>query len=160
MNEDVNEQILSELRSLRRHTQLSAYMAIVCVAIAIGFGTWLRFERERSSRAYYQSRSAAQPGSSVQPSQETVWPTIEAALDQGDNRKALTLAQSFVARQPRYHYSHATLGSVYVAIGDYTNAEAAYMKAVELYPFEDHEKALASIRKRLATDRGTSAQAR
>ena len=72
----------------------------------------------------------------------------------------LSLAQSFVARLPNYHYTHACLGGVYVAMNDFTNAEAAYVRAVELYPAEEHEKALAAVRKRLARERGTQAQAR
>jgi hypothetical protein len=35
-------------------------------------------------------------------------------------------------------------------MNDFTNAEAAYAQAVELYPIAEHEKALAAIRKRLA----------
>src|SRR3954469_4482813 len=96
MSDGITEEILSELRSLRRHTQFGAYATVVVIAFAIGFATWLRFDRGRSWRAHYQSGSPAQSTSSTQASQETVWPSIEAALDQGDNRKALTLAQSFV----------------------------------------------------------------
>jgi len=152
---DTNQEILNELRSLRRHTQFSAYVAVLLVALGIAYLTWLRLEQKRAWQAYYQSRPATPQQNAAQNTQESVWPSIDAALDRGDNQKALSIAQSFVARQPGYHYSHASLGTVYVAMGDFTNAEAAYLRAVELFPSEDHEKVLAAIRKRLARDRGT-----
>jgi cytochrome c-type biogenesis protein CcmH/NrfG len=112
--------------------------------------------RSRSARdvdAYQRSQHASADSGDA-------WTDIQAALDRGDNQKALSLAKRFVARQPGYHYSHATLGSVYVAMNDFTNAESAYVRAVDLYPVEEHEKALAAIRKRLARERGAQAQAR
>jgi|ERR1043166_6529800 cytochrome c-type biogenesis protein CcmH/NrfG len=157
MNDEINQEILNELRSLRRHSQVAFYISLLFMAVAIGGVTWLRLER--FWRGYSQPRSAAPSGISAQ-AQETAWPGIAAALDQGDNQKALALAQSFVARQPGYHYAHATLGSVYVAMGNFTNAEAAYLRAIELYPDEENEKALAAIRKRLARERGTQVQVR
>ena len=146
MNEDINQEILSELRRMRRSSEVAVYFAIVFVVAGVGYVAWLRHERERSSQAYYQSRSSAQT---------SAWQGTESALDRGDNAKALSIAQSFAARQPAYHYAHACLGSVYVAMGDFTNAEAAYARAVELYPDENHKKALAAIRKGLAGQRAT-----
>ena len=160
MNEDTNQEILSELRSLRRSTQVSAFLAIIVLALGIGYVTWLRLEQKRASQARYQSRSATPSQSAAQDTQEGVWTSIDAALDRGDNQKALSIAQSFVARQPGYYYSHASLGNVYLAMNDFTNAEAAYLHAVQLYPAEEYEKALAAIRKRLARDRGSEAQVR
>ena len=135
-----------------------AYFGILFLAAIMAWATWLQFERQRAMQAIYQSRPSAPTRSSAQETQESAWQSIDAALDRGDNQQALSNALNFVARQPGYHYSHASLGSVYVAIGDFTNAETAYLRAVELFPAEDHEKALAAIRKRLARDRGTEAK--
>jgi tetratricopeptide (TPR) repeat protein len=157
MNGDTNQEILNELRSLRRHSQVAAFVTIFVLAVAIAYLTWLRLEQQRARQAYYQSRTATPSQIPAQNTQETVWPTIEAALDRGEYQKALSIAQSFVTRQPGYHYAHASLGAVYVAMNDFTNAEAAYLRAVQLYPIEEHEKALTAIRKRLARDRGTEA---
>ena len=85
---------------------------------------------------------------------EDPWTKADAALNQGDNKKALSIAKEFCALQPNYHYAHAVLGSVYVALNDLPNAELAYVRAVELYPAEEHEKALAAVRKRLIKHRG------
>lgn len=89
-----------------------------------------------------------------------MWSSIELALDRGDNKSALSIARGCVTRQPNYHYAYATLGSVFVAIGDFTNAESAYMRSVELLPVEENEKILTAIRKRLARERAAPAQVR
>ena len=155
---DTNQEILNELRSLRRHSQVGAYVAILCIGALMGWATWLQFQRQRAMQAISQSRSAAPARTVTQDVQESVWPSIDAALDRGDNQQALSIAQSYVGRQPGYHYAHACLGNVHVALGDFTNAETAYLRAVELFPSEDHEKMLVAIRKRLARDRGKEAQ--
>src|ERR1041385_2452574 len=135
MNEDINREILNELRKSRRVGQAMAGAALVMLGLSIGFLEWRKYQRDQAWNAYYQARGSTQTNqarSSTQDNQEIVWPSIAAALDRGDNQRALSIAQNLVTRQPRYHYSYATLGCVYVAIGDMTNAEAAYMRAIEL----------------------------
>ena len=149
MNQDINAEILAELRSIRRHSQYSAYFSIMFMLIFVAYISWSVRERQGMWSGRPQSQSATP--TSVFSSAE-VWSKISAALDEGDNQKALSVAQDYVARQPNYYYSHATLGSAYIAIGDFTNAEAAYARAVDLYPDEEYEKALAAVRKRLARD--------
>ena len=157
MNEDNNQEILQELRRLRRSSQWSVYLCVLAFGV---LGAYFAFIRPQSGRsrfardvdAYQRVQQPADGGDA--------WTDIQAALDRGDNQKALTLAKSFVTRQPGYHYSHATLGSVYVAMNDFTNAETSYARAVELYPVEEHEKALAAVCKRLARERGAQAQVR
>jgi len=148
MNEDINQEILSELRRLRRSSQWSVYMCVLAFAVLAAYFAFVRPQlgRSRFARDVDAYQRAQQPSADS----GDVWTDIQAVLDRGDNQKALALAKSFVTRQPSYHYSHATLGSVYVAMNDFTNAESAYARAVELYPVEEHEKALAAIRKRLA----------
>src|SRR6266540_3734068 len=146
MNGDINQEILNELRRLRRLSQWSVYLCLLVLGV---FAAYITFFRPQLLR----SRSARD-------SQATVWSSIEAALDRCDNQRALSIAQSFVQRQPGYHYAHAILGSVYVAMSDFTNAEAAYVRAFELYPTAEHEKALAAIRQRLARERAKEAQAK
>ena len=159
MNDDLNKEILSELRRLRCLVQTSVWLSVLAFAVLVVYFVYARPQilRSRSVRAVdgYQQRAE-------QPSDDTSdpWTGIQAALDHGEYQKALSLAQQFIARQSNYHYSHATLGSVYVAMNDFTNAEAAYLRAVELYPAEEHEKALAAIRKRLARDAAPTSQGR
>jgi tetratricopeptide (TPR) repeat protein len=149
MNPDINAEILAELRSMRRHNQLGAYFTVLMVLIFIAYISWSVRERQSTWSGRQQSQSA--PRANVVNSEE-IWSKISAALDDGDNQEALSIARNFVARRPNYYYSHATLGSTYIAIGDFTNAEAAYARVVDLYPDEEYEKALAAVRKRLARD--------
>ncbi len=158
MNGDINQEILNELRRLRRLSQWSVYLCLLVLGVFAAYITFFRPQLLRS-RSARDAQATVRQGSAPD-SQETVWSSIEAALDRGDNQRALSIAQSFVQRQPGYHYAHAILGSVYVAMSDFTNAEAAYVRAFELYPTAEHEKALAAIRQRLARERAKEAQAK
>ena len=148
MNEDINQEILRELRRLRRSSQWSVYLCLLALGLLAAYFAFIRPQlvRSRFARDVDGYQRTQQPfANSGDP-----WADVRTALDRGDNQKALSLAKSLVARQPDDHYSHATLGSVHVAMNDFTNAEVPYARAVELYPVEDNEKALAAIRKRLA----------
>lgn len=158
MNEDINREILNELRKLRRWSQGSVYLGLLALGVLAAYIAFYRPQLLRSRSAHDPQATLRQ--GSAQESQETVWSSIETALDRGDNQRALSIAQSFVQRQPGYHYAHAILGSVYVAMSDFTNAEAAYVRAFELYPAAEHEKALAAIRQRLTRERAKEAQAK
>ena len=150
MNQDSNAEILAELRSLRRHNQFGAYFSIMFMLIVVAYISWS--VRERQGAWAGSPRSQAAPPANTFSSAD-VWSKISTALDEGDDHKALSIARDFVARRPDYYYSHATLGSAYIALGDFTNAETAYSRAVDLYPEEEYEKALGAVRKRLARDR-------
>ena len=156
MNQDTNQEILNELRKLRRQSQLSVYLSLLALAVLAAYVAFLRPQLVRSTGV--RDILAKQSPAVAQDAPSGVWPSIEAALDRGDNKGALSIARGFVARQPNYHYAHATLGSVLMATGDFTNAETAYQRAVELLPVEENEKMLTAIRKRLARERATPAQ--
>ena len=158
MNEDINQEILNELRKLRRQSQISVYMSLLALAVLAGYFAFLRPQLYRTSAV--REILATQRPAATPEAPAAVWSSIESALDRGDNKSALSIARGYVARQPGYHYAHATLGSVYVATGDLTNAEVAYCRAVELYPIEEHEKPLAAIRKRLARERAGQGQSK
>lgn len=152
MNEDVNAEILAELRSLRRHSQYGSYASFLFVLVAVAFLSWWVLERQRGGAL----ASRPKPASTF--SSGEVWSRVSDALDEGDNEKAVSIAKDFVTRRPNYWYAHDTLGATYVAMGDFTNAEPAYARAVELYPDEETEKTLAAIRRRLANDRARGAK--
>ena len=152
MNQEVNAEILAELRTLRRHTQYGAYSSFLFVLVAVAFLSWWVLERQRGGALTSQPKPASTFNSGE------VWSRISAALDEGDNGRALSIANDFVARRPNYWYAHDILGTTYIAMGDFTNAESAYVRGVELYPDEEMEKTLATIRKRLANDRAARAK--
>jgi cytochrome c-type biogenesis protein CcmH/NrfG len=151
MSEDVNQEILREVRRLRRSNQWSACLCLLAFGLLAVYFIFARpqFLRSRFAREVDTYQRVQQPVNAAMDASDP-WTQIQAALDRGDNREALSVARDFVAQAPGYHYAHACLGSVYVAMNDFTNAEAAVIRAVELYPCEEHEKALAAIRKRLA----------
>jgi cytochrome c-type biogenesis protein CcmH/NrfG len=126
MSEDINREMLVELRKLKR----MFYVFLFAVIVA-------------SMPAFYAgfTRGASQADS---------WERVTTAMRHQDFSAALSMAQVLVARQPKYYYGHAYLGAIYLAMDDVTNAEAQYSRAYELFPNEEAEKDLAAVRKRLA----------
>jgi len=142
MNDNINQELLTELRKLRWSSQLATWVFVVVVVASVAYIAQLRHERQ----TYNQTRQ----------SQPRPWDEVNAAMDRLDYPKALSLAQALVARQTNYYYGHAYLGNIYLALGDATNAEAHYLRAYELWPDEGNEKSLSAIRKRLARDRSAT----
>jgi tetratricopeptide (TPR) repeat protein len=126
MSEDINQEILKELRKSRRSNQ-----AILVVASLVIIITAISSRLKPSSQWHS-------------------WTEVDSAMRQSDFPKALSLAQGNVALQPDYYYGHAYLGAIYLAMDDVTNSEAQYLRAYELFPGEDNAKNLAAVRKRLA----------
>jgi cytochrome c-type biogenesis protein CcmH/NrfG len=126
MTDGINEEILLELRKLKRAT----YLIMVFVLLSI-------------LPAFYYSFRRAQPAANS-------WDTVNTAMRRQDFRAALSQARSFVTAQPYYHYGHAYLGAIYLAMGDVTNAHTCYLHAYELFPNEQNEKDLDAVRKRLS----------
>jgi len=125
MSDDINQQILAEIRKSRRSTQilLSVIGAILLLA------------------TFYRQKPA-EPAHS--------WSAVQTAIRQLDYQRALSLAQANVAVQPSDYYGHSYLGIIYLAMGDVTNSEAEYLRAYQLFPSEENEKSLSAVRKRLA----------
>jgi cytochrome c-type biogenesis protein CcmH/NrfG len=144
MSDDINQDLLSELRKLRRANQVGMWLAVVVVTAGLAYVAVLRHDLQRSSR----TRAAAQQ------SQPHPWDEVKAAMDRLDYPKALSLAQAIAARHTNDSYGHAYLGNIYLALDDVTNAEVHYLRAYDLWPDEDNEKSLLTIRKRLANERG------
>ncbi len=161
MNEDIDREILSELRNLRKVNQRAFWFNVVSIVVLLlfcGYALW-RMARLRAASSRRQDfvqaveKADSSRGTAQRKEEEpSSWSDIAAALDRGDNAKALAIAKLMVSRQPKYHYSHSCLGSVYIALADFTNAETAFRTCYELYPCEENEKSLAAVRKRLAND--------
>jgi tetratricopeptide (TPR) repeat protein len=155
--------MLSELRRLRRSSEVAAYFALAVLVLAGGYIYWRvrqPLQRSRLAQGIEQAqqeertRQAQRPRPSAQAAQSRPWAEVSEAMDRVDYPKAISLLQGLIARQPSYYYGYAYLGNVYVAMGDFTNAEAQYLRACELFPDDENEKTLAVIRKRLARERG------
>ena len=129
MSEDINREVLVELRKLKRVFNL------ILVFVIAG-----------SVPAFYAFYAGFRRGVSKADS----WDQVTAAMRHQDFSRALSMGQALVAGQPDYYYGHAYLGAIYLAKGDITNAEAQYSRAYELFPNEQTEKDLAAVRKRKA----------
>ena len=127
MSDDINQEILAELRKVRRMFYLTLAFVIVGALPAFYGG-------------FSRGVSQAVPS----------WQRVTTAMQRQDFSVALSMAQALVASQPNYYYGHAYLGAIYLAMGDVTNAEAHYSRAYELFPNEESEKDLAAVRKRVA----------
>jgi tetratricopeptide (TPR) repeat protein len=130
MSEDLNQEILAELRKLKR------VFYLILVFIVLG-----------SMPAFYTgfTRGSLAPDS---------WDRVTTAMRREDFPTALSMAQRLVTRQPNYYYGHGYLGAIYLAMGDVTNSEAEYSRAYELFPIEESEKDVAAVRKRMAAGGG------
>ena len=130
MSEDINQQLLVEVRKLKR----ALYLVLALVVILLVPSFYAGFKR-----------GAARADS---------WEQVTVLMRRQDFPAALSMAQGLVARQPDYYYGHAYLGAIYLAVGDTSNAEKHYARAYELFPNEESQKDLAAVRKRTAPEGG------
>jgi tetratricopeptide (TPR) repeat protein len=130
MSEDVNQEILVELRKAGALVRRVFWVLLLLLIVSV-----LAFPVSRRLRS---------------PSAVASWESVNTAMRQQDFQKALAEAHALVAQQPNYYYGQAYLGLIYLAMGDLTNAETHYVRACELFPNEQGEKDLAAVRKRLA----------
>jgi len=123
MSEDTNQEILAELRKLKR-----IFYAMLIFFILAGITPFIAGSPRDSSVS---------------------WDRVRAAMERQNFSAALAIAQALVRQQPDYSYGHAWLGAIYLAMDDVTNSEAEYSRAYQLFPDEEYEKDLAAVRKRL-----------
>ena len=113
MTEDINQEILAELRGVRSIGRRLFSLLLLLVIVS--------FLAVPISR---RSRSASSVAS---------WESVNTAMRQQDFPKALAEAQALVTQQPNYYYGHAYLGAIYLAMGEVTNAQTHYLRAYELF---------------------------
>ena len=147
MNDEINPEIVVELRRLRRSNELAMFLAIALLTVFIGFAAW------RTIRPGQLNRS---PAGGADSGAREEWRRVYDAVDRGDYSNALVAARAMTNRQPTYYYGYSCLGHVLLTMGDMTNSEAAYRRACELYPSEENEKELAIVRKRLNREQSSS----
>lgn len=134
MNEDLNQEILMELRRLRRSGNVAAWLCVILIAAAV---------------VYMQIRLHSL---SPTQSQTDSWDAVRTAMDHSDYTRASAIAGRIAERSPDDYYGQAYLGNIALATGRIKDAEALYARVVELLPTEEHEKVLNAIRKRLQND--------
>jgi cytochrome c-type biogenesis protein CcmH/NrfG len=124
MSEDINQEILAELRKLKRI--FYAMLVVFFLACILPFIVGPTHDSSDS------------------------WDRVTTAMRHQNFPAALSMAQSLVRQQPGHSYGHAWLGAIYLAMNDVTNSEVEYSRAYQLFPSEEYEKDLAAVRKRMA----------
>lgn len=147
MNDDMNQQILTELRKLTRSFQVMNYAGMIALVLVTALGAFVAY------KAHERQKEASTSETRYQSSKP--WNGVRAAMDRMDLPKALSLAQTLVARNTNDAYACSYLAGIYLEMGDTANAGANYLRAYELWPCEEYEKNLMTIRKRMARERGT-----
>ena len=122
---DINQQILEELRKLRRNSQWASVIALLVLLAVCVYG-FLR----------------------LPPRHDSPWAEVSTALRQSDYTKALRLAQEQATAHPADYYGHEYLGNIYLAMGDSSHAEEEYVRAYELLPSAYIKAKLDAIHKR------------
>jgi len=125
MEPDINQQILAELKGVRRLIRLWAVTAFVLFVLFLAASVWRV------------------------PSQNDPYARATAAMKASDYPKALSIVQPLAVAHPENYYHHEYLGTIYLALGNPAKAEEEYSKAYALYPSESLANTVATVRKRL-----------
>jgi predicted Zn-dependent protease len=131
MDSEIDEQILSEVKGLRRQTRVASITALVLFALFIAASVWRI------------------------PSQDDPYSRATAAMKASDYKKALSIVEPLDIQHPENYYHHEYLGTIYLALGKPAKAEEEYSKAYALYPSESLANMLAAVRKRLRLQAAT-----
>jgi len=135
MNQDVEVEILKELRMARRANQLGIAF---CILLVLGFGCFLYWQHSHRT----QQRAP----------QHESWEEVRAIFNSQQYDRALALARKLVEKHPNDDYGYAYYGNLLLAAGRVREAESNYLRAWELLPSEANEKMLQAIQKRRAAD--------
>jgi tetratricopeptide (TPR) repeat protein len=122
--EDINRQILSEVRKLHRISQWMLLLAISVLIIAVCLV--LEIPRHTSP-----------------------WSRVQQAVRQYDYERALNLAKNIVKDHSEDYYGHEYLGYIYLQMGNLNEAEREYSRAYELGSPERVKSKLEDVRGRI-----------
>jgi tetratricopeptide (TPR) repeat protein len=120
---NVNEQILSEVRSLHHRNQWILLLVITTLLIAV----YLVYEIPRHT---------------------SPWSSVYKAMRHYNYDRALDLAKGIVREHPEDYYGHEYLGYIYLQMGNLNQAELEYSRAYELAPPERLKAKVEEVRKR------------
>jgi cytochrome c-type biogenesis protein CcmH/NrfG len=135
VSDDSNQCILTELRLLRRTSNIAL---VVCVALVVGVAIYLPVRYSSGRPAQTQSDS---------------WEAVRTAIDHIEYDKASAIAERILKRYPNDYYGYASLGGIALAADRIDEAERHFARAYELLPSEENEKMLRAVRKRIETEK-------
>ena len=125
--EDINQQILSEVRGLHHTSQWILVIAITVLLIAV----YLVYEIPRHT---------------------SPWSPVYEAVRHYNYDRALNLAKSIVREHPEDYYGHEYLGYIYLQMGNLNQAELEYSRASQLAPPERLKAKVEEVRKRIESE--------
>jgi tetratricopeptide (TPR) repeat protein len=141
-----NESILAELRKIaawadmsRRTTKWSLIFVAVFIPAMIVFAVVME-HREKARR---ETARAAE---------KLDWYDVDRNIRLGDFDTAIRIGEQLIQKTPQYPRGHAQLAAAYVVAGKLKEARTHYAEAVRLFPYEEYEKLLIAIDKRIATE--------
>jgi tetratricopeptide (TPR) repeat protein len=123
--EDINQQVLSELRGLHHTNQ---WILLITIAVLVTTA-YLVIELPRRITS--------------------PWSAVTQAIRQYDYQKAVNLAKQLIAEHPDDYYGHEYLGNIYLQMGQLNQAELEYSRAYQLAPPEHLKAQLEEVRKRI-----------
>jgi tetratricopeptide (TPR) repeat protein len=133
--EDINQQLLSEVRGLRHTNQW-----IVLIAIAV-FATTAYLVIELPQRV------------------TSPWSAITQATRRYDYERAISSTKKLIAEHPEDYYGYEYLGNIYFQMGKLNEAEAEYSRAYQLAPPEHLKAKIEEVRKRIEREARTQPSA-
>ena len=133
MNNQLDQQILDELRKQTKYVKKTNIVILIVVVILISLITVLT--------PYLQKKFHS---TSQQP--QISWGQVGSAFDTCDYEEALRVAKLLTEKSTKHWYGYSYLGSIYNAMGDLKNAEANYAIAYELFPTKENKEQLDAIR--------------
>jgi tetratricopeptide (TPR) repeat protein len=132
--EDIDEQILSEVRGLHHTNQWILLISIIILLIAV----YLVFEIPRHTNP---------------------WSPVYQAVRRYDYERALKLATKIVKEHPDDYYGHEYLGYIYSYMGNLDQAEREYSRAYELALPQSLQEKLRLVHERRERESRTSPSA-
>ena len=123
MEPDISQQIIAELQRIRRSMKWGLITFLVIFSTFVAAALW----QGRSHDGAYGEASKA--------------------LRALDYRRAIQIAEKIAAEHPQDYTVLDYLGNVYLRAGELAKAEEAFSRSNALYPSEDINKTLDSIRK-------------
>jgi len=145
-NMNDNEQILAELRKLSAwadsQRKLTKWSLIFLAVYFLGIGVFVvvTVHREKAKRE------------AVAAAKKPDWDDVDRNIRLGNFDEAIRIGEELIQKTPQYPRGRTQLAWAYVAAGRIKEARAQYAEAVRLFPWEDYEKLLVAIDKRIAAE--------
>ena len=138
MNDAVSQEILKQLRKANRLGWVAIGILVIFVIFAC---IHIHFIIAKSNKVSSSSQSTLS------------WREVRSSMELAEYDKALEITQTLIEKNPNYYYGYCYLSMIYLAKGDFAEAEENQAKAYELFPTEKNEEDLLAIRQVLQSQK-------